>query len=276
MGMNIYIKLLIFHFFAFFIISCKGNHKNDNGFSDNTSIVKEEIKGQLSKTDQIDFIKSFYTKYLRDLNEHTNTCVLREYLSEELIEVLGKLDYNAIIDAQDYDKFDLNTLKVLKTKNTDIYRVSFINMNKEVLTDVKIVPRGNSFIITELTNDQYTIPTDFNKSDSISEDEFTYYLFKYRTKPDNPRTALTYRIEYIDNDIVVINMDSHNDSFEYELLQKKSQNGVELYYNKNTGIKEYTGDISKPLMKVYKKGDDFYATSPLIEDGKEVKLKEEE
>ncbi|TPN85858.1 hypothetical protein [Aquimarina algicola] len=274
--MNIYFKLLIVHFFAFFIISCKGNQKNDNGFSDSTSIVKEEIKGQLSKTDQIDFIKSFYTKYLRDLNEHTNTCVLREYLSEELIKVLNKLDYNAIIDAQDYDKFDLNTLKVSKTKNTDIYRVSFINMSKEVLTDVKIVSRGNSFIITELTNDQYTIPTDFNESTSINEDEFTYYLFKYRTKPENPRTALIYRIEYIDNDIVVINMDSHNDSFEYELLQKKSQNDVELYYKKNTGIKEYTGDISKPLMRIYKKGDDFYAISPLIEDGKEVKLKEEE
>ncbi|CAA0231726.1 conserved hypothetical protein [Tenacibaculum maritimum] len=276
MGINTDFKLLVISFFAFFIISCKGNKKNDNGHSDDTSIVKKELKDQFSKTDQIDFIKSFYTKYLRDLNEHTNTCVFREYLSEELINVLNKLDYNAIIDAQDYGKFDLNTLKVLKTKKIDIYRVSFINMNKEVLTDVKIVSRGNSYIITELTNDQYTIPTDFNKNNSINEDEFTYYLFKYRTKPDDPMDALKYRIEYIDNDIVVINMDSRNDSFEYECLQKKSQKRVELHYKKNTGINEFTGDRSKPLMKIYKKGDDFYATSPLIEDGKEIKLKEEE
>ncbi|WP_103867602.1 hypothetical protein [Aquimarina sp. I32.4] len=127
-----------------------------------------------------------------------------------------------------------------------------------------------------LNYDQYTIPTDFNKNNSINEDEFTYYLFKYRTKPDDPMDALKYRIEYIDNDIVVINMDSRNDSFEYECLQKKSQKGVELHYKKNTGINEFTGDRSKPLMKIYKKGDDFYATSPLIEDGKEIKLKEEE
>ncbi len=266
------------------IVSCEGNtQKNKDVVVDNTSIIDvKKIDNVQSYLKPKDLILEFYTKYITYLEDPLNeeSVDYEMYLTEDLIKEIGKnWGYDYIIKAQDSSIEWLKTLKVEDTEKDNVYSVSrergyYDSDDNTIYVTVK--QEKDKFKISKLSRTLNEQSDSFSAEKEDQDDEFTYYLFKYRTKPDNPRTALIYRIEYIDNDIVVINMDSHNDSFEYELLQKKSQNDVELYYKKNTGIKEYTGDISKPLMRIYKKGDDFYAISPLIEDGKEVKLKEEE
>lgn len=62
MAINTYFKFLIISLFTLFIIECKGSQKNDNTTSDKNSVLKKEVKEQFSEINEIDFIKSFYTK----------------------------------------------------------------------------------------------------------------------------------------------------------------------------------------------------------------------
>ena len=64
--------------------------------------------------------------YLTDLNQGTKKCILNDYLSKNLIESVNNFNGDLIIDSQDYEKIDLNTLKISGTNIENVFKVSFI------------------------------------------------------------------------------------------------------------------------------------------------------
>ena len=244
-------------------VSCKKNQKKVINFSANSS---QNI--EINKT-TIDFVRDFYISYLTDLNENTTKCVLKKYLSENLINSIEKLDYNPIIDAQDYNKFDLRELKVSKTDNKDIYRVTFINMNKEVIIDVKIAQKDNLFKIIALINKKISIPYNLGKNNSSIDDLDVF--FSYYIEPDgDPRTAITYIIENFDSTTTIFKKESYDNAFEYECTKQKKDSILSIYYKTTISGEDYNSN--EPLIRIYNKNNIYYAISPIIENGKEIKL----
>ncbi|MFC5045929.1 hypothetical protein ACFSTE_20420 [Aquimarina hainanensis] len=279
MEINKIIKLLILCFFVQAVVSCKQQVKNDNSFTTDTLAIKVETeKTELNndnKNDKdkiINFIIDFYTSYLIDFNNSTNTCDINKYLSKDFSKYLGSLDYDGIIHAQDYDKFDLNTLKASKTSKNNVYKVEFINMGHETVLYVKVKLINKNYKITNIAKDSNQI-ADIILSE-IKQNEYDFDFLKYNTNPDDPHFSIIYTLEDFDSDTAIFQKVSNDESFEYFCLKKNTKKGLELYYEEDSKYNTYTGDTSKSLITIYKKGDDFYAKSPLIEGGKEIKLKE--
>jgi len=275
MGINTLYKFLIVYFLVASFISCKGSQKRDNNFSYNSTlkVVKEEAKNkeQNKKDKLIDFVEEFYKSYLTYLNDDVDECDLTKYLSKDFITYVNKQDYDAIITGQDYEKFDLNTLKVSKTKKNKVYKVEFVNMGYETTVYPKLEFIESSYKIIQIARKI----EDINEKNYISNtNKYDFDLLNYIMNSHGDRTQITFSLEDYSNR-VIFTKGSYDENFEYFCLKKKTDKGLELYYKEDSKYDEYIGDKNKPLITIYKKGEDFYAKSPLIKDGKEIKLKEE-
>ncbi|ADV48979.1 hypothetical protein Celal_1672 [Cellulophaga algicola DSM 14237] len=161
--------------------------------------------------------------YLTDINEDTNRCKLGYYLTEDLIESIDKSDGYPIIDSQDYEKIDLNTLKVSKTNIENVFKVSFINYKERVL-NVKLVPVGNSFKIVSITifrkNINFTYPSTVTKPGTI--DAYDFDLLSYVTDSAGDRTQVSFFLEDFSNGFV-FTKGSYDENFEYRCIKKKQE-----------------------------------------------------
>ncbi|SFZ83182.1 hypothetical protein R5N98_15350 [Tenacibaculum maritimum] len=284
MGINKILKSLIIFLFALFIVACKQKVKKENATdvvaTQKAEVKKEEtaqIEEQVSQNNPINLVRGFYTSYLTEINNATFNYNLNKYLSQDLIKYINRIDDgNLIIDAQDYEIFDLNTLKVSTTQKDDVFKVQFINMGHEtvIYARVKSVDGGYKIVNLDSNFEKANIDIVFSE---LKTHEYTYYKLIYYIKPsEEPRIGITYTLEDFDENNVVFRKSSYDEEFAYLCAKKVTENGLKLYYKEPLDYEAYTGDTSKSLITIYKKGDDFYATSPLIEDGKEIKLKEEE
>ncbi|WP_205692187.1 hypothetical protein, partial [Cellulophaga sp. Z1A5H] len=177
MGINRISKKLIIFLFTFSIISCKENVEKDKVIQTATVVhqieKKQEIvkvENQVSQKKAIDFLRKFYVLYLTDINEDTNRCKLGYYLTEDLIESIDASDGDLIIDSQDYEKIDLNTLKVSKTNIENVFKVSFINYDERKI-NIKLIPIKESFKISGITifrkSINFTYPSTVTKPGTI-------------------------------------------------------------------------------------------------------------
>lgn len=286
MELNKILRLLFVYFFSFTFFSCKGHtEKEDTIINDIESVQvqekftnKKETKS-INQNQLVDFIKNFYSIYLSYLNDDVDTYNSSKYLSKDFIKYLNSLDYDGIIFAQDYEKFDLEKLKVSKTSADMIYKVEFVNMEvyeKTVFAKVKLI--NGSYKITNLTED-------FNGASKglvlpeFMTDEYYFESLSYYIEPTGEsKTGIVFKVEedFEGRGIIFSKNQAFGDYFEYLCTKKNTKRGLEIYHKKNIGLEEheYKGDTSKPLITIYKKGEDFYARSILIENGKEVKLKE--
>lgn len=271
-------KLLIICLFSFFV-SCKKNIKNENIIplnkeNKNKKILVQQVDLKERQNQSKKLIKDFYTSYLSYLNDDVDQCNLEKYLSSDFMKYLNRLDYDGIIFAQDYEKFDLNKLKVSDTQKDKVYKVEFINMEvyeKVVYAKVKLI--DNSYKITNLTTDFEKVNIDNALSDSQT-DEYDFDFLKYNTDPDDPFFSNIYTIEDFDSNSAIFIKVGKDESYEYFCIKKKTKEGLKLYYKEDSKYNEYNGDTSSPLLILYKKGEDFYVKSSLIKEGKEVKFKE--
>ncbi len=276
MGIVKIMKILIFCFFVQTVISCKQQIKKENNITTDTlaiKVEKEKSKPDNNKVKIITFIRDFYASYLTDLNNNTNTCDFDKYLSKDFSKYLGDLDYDGIIHAQDYEKFDISTLKVSKTPKNNIYKVDFINMGHETILYSKVKLIDGVYKITNIVRDANQA-IDIILSE-LKQNEYDFVFLKYNTDPDDPHFSTIYTIENFDSNTAIFQKVGNDESLEYFCSKKKTKKGLELYYKEDSKYDVYNGDINKPLITIYKKGEDFYATSPLIEEGKEIKLKEQ-
>ncbi len=272
MEINKLFKILIV---TFFLLSCKENPKKDNITTD-SSIMKTVIEESTTKSTSYNLVKDFYTAYLTYLNENSEDFEIDNYLSDKLIEKINNADYNVIITGQDHGKFDLNTLKVTKTSKSEIFKVEFVDLGYDVIVYPKVELINNGYKIIDITRslDQIEEPI---LSKEIKTDKFTYYAFDYIINPGDHINETSYIIEYLEEEYIVFSMMGYEGNFDYKCRQVRTKEGVSLYYveAENDG-EEYTGNKNKPIVKIYKRDNNFYAKSLLIENGKEVKLKEVE
>jgi len=282
MGINRIFKFLIVFVFITSFFSCKGNTKDV--IKDTKSIIDVRKEGDilLDNTQVKDFILEFYTKYIKYLEDPLNeeSVNLEIYLTEDLISEIEKINgYNYIINAQDSTIEWLKTLKVEDTEKDNVYSVSrekgYYDSDDNTIY-VTVVGKEKLKIskISSSLNDKLISSTE---NDNNQDDEFTYYSFDYKINPGDRINETSYIIEYLEEEYIVFSMMGYEGNFGYKCRQVKTKEGISLYYVKaEDGGEEYTGDKNKPLVKIYKRGNNFYAKSLLIENGKEVKLEEVE
>lgn len=250
---------------AFFVLSCKKNEQKDQ-------VSNTKIEKKISQKNPIDFVQNFYKSYLTDLNDSTTKCVFGDYLSEELIKAIERENSNIIIDGQDYEKFDLKTLKVVETNNKYVFRVSFLNINHQVKTDVEIQSVNNNYKIIKLTD----VKSGIVYPSSKKLEDYEYYTLKYFVEPKrDPRTGVTFTVEDFDENYTVFKKSGYSGNFEYKCSKKLTKEGLEFYYQETLEGEEFNGNKKEPLIKIFKRNSAYYAVSSFIEDGKEVKLEEE-
>lgn len=287
MGINRIFKLLIITVFITSFFCCKRGTKNtEDVIVDTSSIIDVRKEDNISLNGQVnlkpkDFILEFYTKYIKYLEDPLNeeSVNFEIYLTEDLINEIGKVKgYNYIINAQDLTIEWLKTLKVEDTDKNNIYSVSrekgYYDSGDNTIY-VTIVGKEKLKIskISSSLGDQLISSID---NDNNQDDEFTYYAFDYKINHGDLINETSFIIEYLEEEYIVFSMMGYEGQFDYKCRQVRTKEGISLYYKEAADDDEYTGDKSKPLARIYKKGNDFYAISSLIENGKEVKLKEVE
>ncbi|UII28979.1 YbjP/YqhG family protein [Fulvivirga maritima] len=280
MGINKKLRLLILFFFIQASISCTQHAKKEkNAIGDistvNIETQKTELENNNDEIKLINFIRDFYASYLTDLNNSTNTCDFDKYLSEDFSKHLGDLDYNGIIHAQDYEKFDINTLNVSKTSKNNVYKVVFINMGHETIVYIKIKLINKDYKITNIARD-FNQAVDIIESE-LRSDEYDFYKLIYHIKgTEATDPGIMYEIENIDDKTALYRNFSVLRYLEYSCIKQQEKGILKLFYNESLSVDydEYTGDLSKPLITIYLKDEEYYAVSPLIEDGKEIRLEE--
>ncbi len=281
MGINTISRFLII--FTFFLISCKQEIKKEN-ITEAKTIELVEVKQntdqkseQSSQKNQIDFVKDFYTSYLTNINNDSFNSNFDKYLSEDLIKYVNSIDDgDLIIDAQDHEKFDLNTLKVSKTSKINIYKVEFVNMQYETVMFAKVKFINDGYKITNLTDNLDDASEDIVLPEFMTDKYYFESLSYHIERTGDSTTGVTFRIEedFDGRGIIFERNEAFGDYFKYLCIEKRIKDKLEIYHKENLGAEEeeYTGDKSKPLITIYKKGDDFHAKSPLIKNGKEIKL----
>ncbi|QXP58223.1 hypothetical protein [Olleya sp. HaHaR_3_96] len=284
MGISKIVKLIFFFLIIKSVISCKEITKKEDKIITGNSIVLSETKEENTPQDKeysqeksINFVRKFYVLYLTDLNQGTKKCILNDYLSKNLIESVNNFNGNLIIDSQDYEKIDLNTLKISGTNIENVFKVSFINYDERTI-NVKVSTTDDSYKITDITLLRENVNFTYPSTDIVDEYEFDYLSY-YIEPIGESKTGVVFNIEedFEGRGIIFKKNQAFGDSFEYLCTKIQTKGELEIYYKENLGAEEYeySGDSSKPLIIIYKKSNDFYARSSLIENGKEVKLKEE-
>ncbi|AXT51860.1 hypothetical protein D1818_13775 [Aquimarina sp. BL5] len=289
MGVNRIFKFLIVSIFITSFFCCRGEAKNTKDvIVDTTSVIDVRKENNFSlNNSQVnlkpkDFIFEFYTKYIKYLEDPLNeeSVNLKIYLTEDLINKIGKVKgYNYIINAQDSTIEWLKTLKVEDTEKNSVYSVSYekgyYDSDDNILY-VTIIEKEKLKIskISSFLDDQLVSSKD---NDNDQDEEFTYYAFDYKINPGDRINETSYIIEYLEEEYIVFIMMGYEGNFDFKCRQVRTNEGVSLYYKESMdGGEEYTGDKSKPIVKIYKRVNNFYAKSSLIENGKEIKLKQVE
>lgn len=282
MGINKILRYIIAFLFTLFIVSCKQNIDQDNVTKTETIqlVEKKQNREQLSQKSEINFVNDFYKSYLTEINNGTFQNDFDKYLSQDLIKYINSIDDgNLIINAQDYEKFDLNTLKVSKTSNKNVFKVTFINMGHETVMFARVKSINDAYKITNLTEGFDKVSKDIVLPEFMTEEYYFESLSYYIEPTGESKTGIVFKLEedFEGRGVIFSKNQAFGDYFEYLCAKKNTKRGLEIYHKENIGLEEhrYKGDTSTPLITVYKKGEDFYATSPLIEDGKEIKLEEE-
>jgi len=286
MGINKILRYIIAFLFTLFIVSCKQNIEQDNITKAETIQLVEEKqnidqnKEQLSQKNEINFVYDFYRSYLSEINNGTFQSDFDKYLSQDLIKYINSIDDgNLIINAQDYEKFDLKTLKISKTSNKNVFKVKFINMGHKTVMFAKVKLINGDYKITNLSNDFDDVSKELVLPEFMTDEYYFESLSYYIEPTGESKTGIVFKVEedFEGRGIIFSKNQAFGDYFEYLCAKKQTKRGLEIYHKENIGLEEhkYKGDTSKPLITIYKKGEDFYATSPLIEEGKEIKLEEE-
>ena len=288
MGINRIFKFLIVFVFITSFLSCKGSTKSNNDVTvNNTSGLNLEKKDNSldnteTRIEPKDFILEFYTKYIKYLEDPLNeeSIDYEFYLTKELIDEINKVKgYDYIINAQDSAVEWLKTLKVEDTDKKNVYSVSrekgYYDSNDNTLY-LTIVKQGENKIKISKISSSLDKPRPSTLEVKEKDNVYKYYSFDYIINPGDRINETSYIIEYLEEEYIVFQMMGYEGEFDYKCRQVRTSEGVSLYYIEAEDDDEYKGDKSKPLIKIYKKGDNFYAKSSLIENGKEVKLKEVE
>ncbi|MCR1024161.1 hypothetical protein H0I25_10490 [Cellulophaga sp. HaHa_2_95] len=287
MGINRVFKLLIVFVFLTSFLSCKGGAKNNNDVivNNTSSLSIEKEDNPQTKIEPKDFILEFYTKYIKYLEDPLNeeSIDYEFYLTEDLIDKIGKAKgYDYIINAQDSTIEWLKTLKVEDTEKNNVYSVSYekgyYDSDDNIIYATVVELEKGKFRISKLSSSLIDQPISTPLENEGQKDKFTYYAFEYKINPGEYNEEINYFIDYLEEDYIVFQITDPDKFYDYKCRQERVKDGVLLYYVDvgDEGNEEYTGDTSKPLMKIYKKVNDFYAKSSLIDNGKEVKLKEVE
>lgn len=287
MGINRIFKFLIVFVFITSFLSCKGGVKNNNDVTVNeASVLNVEKKDNSldnteTRIEPKDFILEFYTKYIKYLEAPLNeeSIDYEFYLTKDLINEIGKKrGYDYIINAQDSSIEWLKTLKVENTDKNNVYRVSRERgyYDSDDNTIYVTVLEKEKLKISKISNSLKDQPKPSNLVENQQDDEFIYYSFDYKKNPGDLINETSYIIEYLEEEYIIFKMMGYDGQFDYKCKQVKTNDGVSLYYVEAEDDDEYTGDKTKPLARIYKKGNDFYTKSSLIENSKEVKLKEVE
>ncbi|MFL0119876.1 hypothetical protein [Tenacibaculum maritimum] len=287
MGINRIFKFLIVFIFISSFLSCKGGTKNNKDvLIDNRSVLNVEkndnsIDNIQARIEIKDFILEFYTKYIKYLEDPLNeeSIDYEFYLTKDLINEINKVKgYDYIINAQDSTVEWLKTLKVEDTDKNNVYSVSrekgYYDSDDNIIY-VTVIEKEKLKIskISSSLNDQ-SKPSILEVNEQ--EGEYKYYSFDYVINPGDRINETSYIIEYLEEEYIVFQMMGYEGEFDYKCRQVRTNEGVLLYYIEAEDDDKYKGDKSKPLARIYKKGEDFYAKSSLIDNGKEVKLKEVE
>ncbi len=286
MGINKIFKLLVvFAFFSSFL-SCKESPKKNNDVVVNntsSSLNVGKKNNPQTKIESKDFILEFYTKYIKYLEDPLNeeSIDYEFYLTEDLIDEIGKTEgYDYIIKAQDSTVEWLKSLKVEDTEKNNVYSITrekgYYDSDDNTIYATVIELKNEKLKISKLSSTLIDQPISTPVENEDQKGKFTYYSFDYKINPGDRINETSYIIEYLEEEHIVFSMMGYDGEFDYKCRQVRTKEGVSLYYIEATDDDEYTGNKSKPLARIYKKGEDFYAKSSLIEDGKEIKLKEVE
>ncbi|AUC76029.1 DUF5991 domain-containing protein [Olleya sp. Bg11-27] len=296
-----------YSFIVFFLIlSCKKDINNKKALS--TNEVVDVI--QFSKAEER--IKEFYLSYYKN-STTVNDDLLKRFITNRLFEKIQELgnsedlilDYDPFIQGQDY-RYDVikKTLKIITSLNKENeLKVSFnrfeLENEKPTVVLLSLIKKGNIYLIDAINNDELlnleeikkfsdknkntkkgikkplNTPQVDNKNFGVKDYIGSYSYFSDMGKLDEIASiTIGYSLE-IKKDAVYFAGQGYQTNFD-DLCYAKMNNGVlEIYYKKTIEGTEYNKNMTQPLVKIYKKGNTFYATSSQIKEGKEIKLKEE-
>jgi len=300
-----YCSLIIF----FLTLSCKkGLDKN----SDSLSLKNKQVVNLTQTFEGEERIKQFYLSYYEGRLPGNND-LLKTFITKRLFQRIEELnngdnlvlDYDPFIYGQDYfPEVIRKTLKVKAIPNKiNEFEVSF-NRFEENETPRKVVlflvKEKNTYLIDAINSDDLLNLKEIDKfsnehkitkkeekqvknspqADNINyeiEDYIGSYSYFYDMGKLDEFAAMTigYSLDIKQNSIRFAGQ-GYKTNFD-DLCEAKMNNGVlEIHYKETIEGNTYNSNKTQPLVKMYKKGNTFYATSSQIKDGKEIKLKEEE
>lgn len=219
-----YFQLVLF---LIVLQSCKQNKDN---FDVNESQLSNVQIIESSNDSIINTISSFYTSYISEnVKDIVDKNYLKElknkYLAKNLIVKLEKreLDYDPLVNAQDYNIDWLNNIEITKDKSKlDTYKV-YINDNN-VETDISLVIKKerNQYKIYDINN----LPNEITKSEIIEsyiEMDITGTWKKICEENETSLQAFDSSHGYLDiymqNDYARVSVDINNNSdIKYSVL----------------------------------------------------------
>ena len=187
--------------------------------------------------------------------------------------------------------YDYKTIE-LAPKGGDIYDDSYLKAKngkwKSFETEIfnPKMPEGKYLVFTKVVTEKgkvffsdidtlnyekpkVKIKNEITNLDVLANDVDIYFRYNIEATGD-PRTAIEYVITDFNSQTVTFKKASYDNGFEYECTKKYIDNTLQLFYKKNIRGEDY--DPKKPLITIYKKNNTYYAISPLIEEGKTIKL----
>ncbi|QCE43431.1 DUF5991 domain-containing protein [Psychroserpens sp. NJDZ02] len=213
------------------------------------------------------------------------------------------LDYDPFIYGQDYYREVIRKtlkIKVIPNKKNE-FEVSLNHFELENEKPTKVilylVKEGDTYLIDAINSDKLlnleqinkfsekyqNIKEEEKKNQTIAkadnrnyqiEDYIGSYSYFYDMGKLDEIASMTidYSFDIKKNDISFSGQ-GYKTNFD-DLCEAKINNGVlEIYYKETIEGNTYNSNRTQPLFKIYKKGNDFYAISSFIKDGKEIKLK---
>lgn len=306
---------LIFRFYSvvlfFLAVGCKNNIANNEVSSSFTTNKKVDVV-QVDEAKEI--IKQFYLTYYKgENNGQDNYSVLKKFVTNRLLQRIQELrssdnlilNYDPFIKAQDYSSEIIkNTIKVNSVFNKENeYEVSFNLFELENEKPTKVVlylfKKGDIYLIDAINNDKYLnleqikensssegsskIEKGKSKSTFLSDKSSydlndyigSYFYFHDMGKLDEIASMTIGYSLNIREDSIFFSGQGYKTNFEDLCTAKINKGVLEMYYEKSITGYDYNKNGTQPIIRISRKGDDFYASSPLIEDGKKIKLEKE-